>query len=134
SRPPPWRRQHRDRRAPWRARARRLRRRGDALTGFLFAVGTTIVRRWPPRLRYGAAAVVGQAGFLLRPRLRRPTLEASAAILGEPPSSPRVRQVARAAMVGYTKLLADFLIMPALDPEQLGRMVEVAGLERVDEV
>ena len=39
-------------------------------------------------------------------------LENYAGIVGEPASSPTVRRAARESMVGYAKLLADFVLLP----------------------
>jgi KDO2-lipid IV(A) lauroyltransferase len=82
-------------------------------------------------MRYGAARLGGSIGYRLSPRMRRQALENYAGILNRPESSPEVQRVAREAMVGYTKLLADFVLLPTLTREQVLQMVEWQGIEHI---
>lgn len=100
----------------------------------LFGVATAAVDATPARIRYGAARALGNAAYLLGGDLRRQARENYAAILGERPETPRVGRVAREAVVGYVKLMADFLLLPALSQERIRRMVEVTGLQHIDAV
>jgi len=103
------------------------------LGGALFAVGGRLSRVLPPRLRYGAARVGGSIGYRLLGRMRRQALENYAGILHQPESSPEVGRVAREAVIGYTKLLADFVLLPSLTTDQVRRMVEWKGIEYIHE-
>jgi lauroyl/myristoyl acyltransferase len=98
----------------------------------LFRLGTAVARATPGPVRYGAAGAVGRAGYALNPRLRRQARENYAAILGLPVTDPEVSRVAREAVVGYSKLMADFLLLPRLGPEAIKRMVDVVGLVNVN--
>ena len=101
------------------------------MVGTLFGWGSAVVKRWPLGLRYRLAALVGVANYSLRPSLRHQALENYAAILDLPPTHPDVRRVTRAAFVGYTKLLADFLVLPAMTPTQVLSRVAVEGFDNV---
>ena len=103
------------------------------LGGAVFAVGGTVSRLLPPRVRYGAARVAGSIGFSVLGKTRRQALENYAGILHQPESSPDVRRLARQAMVGYTKLLADFVLLPTLTPDRVHQMVEWEGIEHIHE-
>jgi KDO2-lipid IV(A) lauroyltransferase len=92
-----------------------------------------VVNGVPGRLRYGAARLAGNLAYLVGADLRRQARENYAAILGAPVDSPRVGRVAREAVVGYTKLMADFLWLPALSQERIREVVEVGGLENIDD-
>jgi lauroyl/myristoyl acyltransferase len=54
-----------------------------------------------------------------------------AGILHQPESSPEVRRVAREALVGYTKLMADFLLLSQLSRDQVTGMVDWRGWENI---
>jgi lauroyl/myristoyl acyltransferase len=103
------------------------------LGGAVFAVGGTISRLLPPRWRYGAARIGGSLGYSVLATTRRQALENYAGILHQPESSPDVRRLARQAMVGYTKLLADFVLLPTLTPDRVRQMVEWEGIEHIHE-
>ena len=101
------------------------------LGGAVFALGGAVSRRLPPSVRYGSARVGGVIGYRLVGRLRRQALENYAAILNQPESSPEVQRVAREAVVGYTKLLADFVLLPTLSRERVVEMVDWEGIEHI---
>lgn len=103
------------------------------LGGAVFAAGGTLSRLLPPRLRYAAARIAGNVGYGVLGNTRRQALENYAGILHQPESSPSVRHVAREAMIGYTKLLADFVLLPSLTPERVRQMVEWEGIEHIHE-
>lgn len=99
--------------------------------GAIFVVGGALSRLLPPRLRYGVARVGGTLGYQVLGRMRRQAIENYAGVLHQPESSAEVRRVAREAVVGYTKLLADFALLPSLTPERVGRMVTWEGIDRI---
>jgi KDO2-lipid IV(A) lauroyltransferase len=99
--------------------------------GAVFALGGALSRRLPPSLRYGTARLGGSIGYRLLGRMRRQALENYAGILDRPESSPEVQRVAREAVVGYTKLLADFVLLPTLSRERVLEMVEWQGIEHI---
>jgi lauroyl/myristoyl acyltransferase len=103
------------------------------LGGAVFVVGGTVSRLLPPRWRYGAARLAGSVSYGVLGSTRRQALENYAGILHQPESSRDVRRVARQAMVGYTKLLADFVLLPTLTPECVRQMVEWEGVEHIHE-
>jgi KDO2-lipid IV(A) lauroyltransferase len=103
------------------------------VSALLFQIGSLASRSVPGRVRYGAARAAGAVGFATKAGLRRQAIQNYAGVLGLPPGDPRVRRVAREAVVGYTKLLADFLLLSSLTPERLRETVEVTGLEHVRE-
>ena len=100
----------------------------------LFRVGSAVTPLAPPRLRYGVAALAGRAGYLAVPRLRRQALENYAGILDQPRSSPEVRRVAREAVQGYAKLMADFMLLMTADHDDVRRMVDVSGVDTINAV
>jgi KDO2-lipid IV(A) lauroyltransferase len=53
------------------------------------------------------------------------------AALGLPENDPRVREVARRAFANYGRMLADFLLMGSLTPEEVRSMVTITGREHV---
>lgn len=63
---------------------------------------------------------------------RRNALINYGAVLGLPPDHPRVRQVARRAFENYTRMLADFLLMGSLKPEEIPGIVRLEGQEHAD--
>jgi KDO2-lipid IV(A) lauroyltransferase len=98
------------------------------------SVGSAVLYYLPDGLRYGLARLGGELSFRLRPGLRRQTLANYAAILGRPTADGVVRKVTRGAMVGYAKLLAEFLMLPRMRPEEIRRRVEIMGFERIQDV
>jgi lauroyl/myristoyl acyltransferase len=101
------------------------------LSAAMFGLGSAITAAVPGRVRYGAARLAGEVGFAIQPRLRRQAIENYAAVLGLPESAPEARRVAREAVVGYTKLMADFLLLPRLRSADILERVRVRGLENI---
>jgi lauroyl/myristoyl acyltransferase len=101
------------------------------LGGAVFVVGGSISRLLPARWRYGAARLAGSAGYSVLGKTRGQALENYAGVLHQPESSPDVSRLARQAMIGYTKLLADFVLLPTLTPDRVRRMVEWEGIEHI---
>jgi KDO2-lipid IV(A) lauroyltransferase len=99
----------------------------------LFAVGGRVSAQLPPTVRYGLARAAGTAGYAVAPKMRRQALLNYAGVLHLPPGSAAVRRVAREAVVGYTKLLADFLMLSTLDREQVAGMVDWRGWENIQQ-
>ncbi len=63
--------------------------------------------------------------------MRRQALQNYAGILNQPESSPEVQRVAREAVVGYSKLLADFVLLPTLSRARVTEMVDWEGIEHI---
>ncbi|MEA2682136.1 MAG: phosphatidylinositol dimannoside acyltransferase [Chloroflexota bacterium] len=103
------------------------------MIGRLFEVGGRVSSLLPPALRYGGARLGGLAGYAALPSMRRQALQNYAGILHQPPDSPRVRRLAREAVVGYTKLLADFLMLSQLSRDDVMRMVDWRGWQNIQD-
>jgi lauroyl/myristoyl acyltransferase len=101
------------------------------MMGRFFEAAGAISAGLPAGLRYGLARAGGEATFRLHPGLRRQALENYAGILHQPVGSAEVRQVARQALAGYTKLLADFLALSRLSRDDVMRMVDWRGWENI---
>jgi KDO2-lipid IV(A) lauroyltransferase len=101
------------------------------LGGAIFVGGGALSRLLPSSVRYGFATLGGRATFRLAGRTRRQALENYAGILHQRESSPEVRRVAREALVGYAKLLADFVLLPSLTPQRVREMVDWDGIEHI---
>lgn len=101
------------------------------MSALAFVVGNALSRAVPGRVRYGSARLLGGAGYLAGGRARRNALANYGAILGLPTTDPRVGRVARDAMVGYAKLLADFLLLPSLSAADVLDRVDVIGMENI---
>jgi lauroyl/myristoyl acyltransferase len=97
-----------------------------------FQVGNLVVSHTPRRLRYGAARLFGDIAFYTGGGTRRQALENYAGILQQPEGSADVHRIARESMVGYAKLLADFMTLPSLTPEQIDAMVDWEGFENIE--
>ena len=101
------------------------------MIGRLFQAGGRVTSLLPPGLRYAAARAGGAVGYGVLPALRRQALQNYAGVLHQPVTSPEVRRVAREAVVGYTKLIADFLMLPQLSRDEVMRMVDWRGWENI---
>jgi KDO2-lipid IV(A) lauroyltransferase len=101
------------------------------VSALLFKAGAALTGRLPARVRYGASRAVGAVGYVANPGLRRQALENYAGVLQLPVDHPQVRRVAIQAVVGYTKLMADFLLLSSLTPARIRKMVKIKGLEHV---
>ncbi|MBO0682697.1 MAG: lysophospholipid acyltransferase family protein [Candidatus Dormibacteraeota bacterium] len=87
------------------------------------------MRALPPGPRYAAWALGGSAWYTLSRGQRRAALTNYAAVLALPEDDPRVARTARAAFRNYGKMLADFLFIAALSPEELPGALSVEGEE-----
>ncbi|MHB8508168.1 MAG: lysophospholipid acyltransferase family protein [Candidatus Dormibacteria bacterium] len=97
----------------------------------MFSLGGAVCDALPGRALYGAAGSLGDLGFVLNRGARRQAIENYAGILGLPTTHPAVHRVARQALRGYTKLMADFLLLSRLGPEQVLQRVDVEGIENM---
>jgi len=104
------------------------------VSGLLFSLGSFVVGALPRALVYRGASGLGSLAFTFRPALRRQAIENYAPVLRLPDGDPEVRRVARAAVIGYAQLIADFLLMPRLGRARLLDMIEPVGLDRLREV
>ncbi len=98
----------------------------------LFRLGNWIIRTLPPRLRYPLAALTGRCAFYLMPRRRRIAYENYGQVLGVPWNDPLAKRTARHAFGNYFKMIADFILMYSLSPEEIRRMVRPEGIEHID--
>jgi len=97
----------------------------------LFNAGSALLKVLPVTVRDGAATALGNLGYALQPGLRRQAQLNYSGILHRPITSKHVRRTARRAVVGYGKLLGDFLVLSRLKPEEIRAMVEVEGIEHI---
>lgn len=97
-----------------------------------YQVGARVLRVIPTGMRHAAVAPGGTAWYWLSARQRRAALDNYAAALGLVRSDPEVARVARRAFQNYGRMLADFVLMGSLTPEELVEQVSVEGLEHVD--
>jgi phosphatidylinositol dimannoside acyltransferase len=92
------------------------------------------VRALPPGPRYSASSAGGAAWYTLNAVQRRAALANYAAVLGLPQGDPRVARTARMAFQNYGKMLADFLLIGSLTPEELPSHLGIDGQEHADQV
>jgi lauroyl/myristoyl acyltransferase len=95
-------------------------------------VGARLARAAPPRVRYSVAGSVGTLWWAIDPGRRRNARANYGAVLGLSEDDPRVRRVVRRAFANYGRMLADFLLMGSLRPEDVRGMVTVSGQEHVE--
>lgn len=95
-------------------------------------MGARLAKVAPPALRYGAAAAGGSLWWTLDVRRRRPVLANYAAVLGLPERDPKVARVAREAFRNYGRMLADFLLLGALERAELSAHLSIDGQEHAD--
>ena len=98
-----------------------------------YHAGARILRAVPAGLRHAAVTPGGAVWFWLSRAQRRAALDNYGAVLDLPPSDPEVARVARRAFQNYGRMLADFVLLGDLKPEDVLERVEVDGLELVDE-
>ncbi len=91
-----------------------------------------MARGVPAGLRQSGAALGGRLWWAADAGRRRNGRANYAAVLGLPPDHPRVRLVTRRAFENYGRMLADFLLVGSLSPDELRSMVTVDGREHVD--
>jgi KDO2-lipid IV(A) lauroyltransferase len=90
------------------------------------------VRAVPPGVRNRLAALTGILWWAVDPGRRRNAWNNYGAVLGLPEDDARVRRVVRRAFANYGRMLADFLLMGSLRPEEVRGMVTFSGFEHVD--
>jgi lauroyl/myristoyl acyltransferase len=95
-------------------------------------VGARLVRVFPPAVRYPVAAFGGTMWWATDRGRRHNAWINYGAALGLPEDDPRVRQVARRAFANYGRMLADFLLMGGLTPDEVRSMITISGREHVE--
>jgi KDO2-lipid IV(A) lauroyltransferase len=95
-------------------------------------VGSRLTRVAPPGLRHSAGALGGQLWWAADTGRRRNARANYAAILGLSEEHPEVRRLARRAFENYGRMLADFLLMGSLRPDEVRAMVTIDGREHAD--
>ena len=98
----------------------------------LFRLGNWVMRALPPRVRYPLAALTGRVAFFLMRRRRHVAFENFGQVLGLPSDDRLVRRTAQHAFGNYFKMIADFMLMVSLKPEEIRRMVRPHGVEHID--
>ena len=92
------------------------------------------MRALPPGARYSVWGAGGVAWYALSVGQRRAALSNYAAVLGLPRDDPRVARTARAAFRNYGKMLADFLLLGTLGPEEVPARLSLEGGEHIERV
>ena len=97
-----------------------------------YALGARLVRAVPPAVRYPVSAFGGTLWWAVDAGRRHNAWANYGAALGLPEDDPRVRRVARQAFANYGRMLADFLLIGGLEPDQVREMVSIDGREHVE--
>jgi KDO2-lipid IV(A) lauroyltransferase len=97
-----------------------------------YRLGARLVRALPPGPRYSVWGTGGAVWYTLSAGQRRAALDNYAAVLGLPRDDPRVAHTARAAFRNYGKMLADFLLIGSLAPEELPGRLSMDGQEHAE--
>ena len=97
-----------------------------------YQVAARLTRAVPGSIRYPVAAFGGKLWWAADFGRRHNARVNYGAVLGLPEDHPEVRRVAKRAFENYTRMLADFLLMGSLKPEELVAMVNLDGREHVD--
>src|SRR5215472_14099949 len=97
-----------------------------------YEVGARLVRAVPPAVRYPVAAFGGTLWWATDAGRRHNAWVNYGAALGLPEDDPRVRAVARRAFANYGRMLADFLLMGSLRPDEILSMISIDGLEHAE--
>jgi len=113
------------RRAP---RSRRLPRPLSSA----YRVGARVTRALPAGPRYAVAGAGGALWYGLSLAHRRAALVNYAAVLGREPGDPEVGRVARAAFANYGRMLADFILIGSLGPQEVVDGMTIDGREHLD--
>lgn len=96
-----------------------------------YAVGARLVRAVPAGVRYPVSAFGGTLWWAVDAGRRRNARANYGAALGLPEDDPRVSRVARRAFANYGRMLADFLLMGSLSPEEVRQLISIDGREHV---
>lgn len=91
-----------------------------------------LTRAVPPSVRYPLAAFGGTLWWAADSGRRKNACANYGAVLGLPEDHPEVRRVAKRAFENYTRMLADFLLMGSLQPDEVRAMTRLEGREHVD--
>jgi KDO2-lipid IV(A) lauroyltransferase len=118
----------RDRRLPLPGASKNKLRLGAAA----YHVGARLMRALPAGMRHAAMAPGGTAWYWLSAAQRSAALDNYGAALGRDREDPVVARVARRAFQNYGRMLADFVLLGSLTPEDLISHMTVEGLENVD--
>jgi len=97
-----------------------------------YVVGARLVQAVPPAVRYPVAAFGGTCWWAADAGRRSNARANYGAALGLPADDPRVGRVARRAFANYGRMLADFLLIGSLKPDEVRAMVTFTGMEHVD--
>src|SRR3979411_1081441 len=97
-----------------------------------YTVGARLVRAAPARVRYPVSAFGGTLWWAADAGRRHNAWVNYGAALGLPEDDPRVRRVARQAFANYGRMLADFLLMGSLRPDEVREMVSIDGREHLE--
>jgi KDO2-lipid IV(A) lauroyltransferase len=95
-------------------------------------VGARLTRAMPLGVRSSAAAFGGAMWWAVDAGRRHNAQVNYSAVLGLPEDHPEVRRVARLAFENYGRMLADFLLIGSLRPDEVHAMVTFDGLEHAD--
>jgi len=90
------------------------------------------VRAVPAGVRYPVSAFGGTLWWAVDAGRRHNAWANYGAALDLPPDDPRVRRVARRAFANYGRMLADFLLMGSLHPDEVREMITIDGLDYVN--
>lgn len=96
-----------------------------------YEVGARLVRAVPPPVRYPVAAFGGTLWWATDAGRRHNAWVNYGAALGLPENHPRVREVARRAFANYGRMLADFLLIGSLEPEEVRTLISITGREHL---
>jgi phosphatidylinositol dimannoside acyltransferase len=98
-----------------------------------YRAGARLTRACPPGARYGVAGVATAAVYRLLPGRWPAARKNYAAALGRPAGDPEVGATLHRAVTGYGQMLADFMLVGDLPPDQVEQMVSADGREHVDQ-
>lgn len=102
------------------------------MLGTSYRVGARVTRALPPAPRYALAGAGGSLWYLLSPAQRRSAIGNYAAVLDLDREHPDAARVARRAFANYGRMLADFVLIGSLGPEELVSRMSVEGREHLD--
>jgi lauroyl/myristoyl acyltransferase len=97
-----------------------------------YQLGSRLTHALPPRARYPLVVAGGAAWFKASRGQQRNALDNYATVLDLPRDHPEVRRVARLAFENYGQMLADFLLLGSLGPEELLQRLTYENREQID--
>ena len=98
----------------------------------LYKLGSLFTRLLPPELTYRVADVLADMNYLVNTRSRRAVLANLAHVFADEPPPKAPPRLARQVFRNFARNIVDFLRLPRLDREALGRVIRVQGWEHVD--